>query len=78
MRIWLNPDKLQGYGLSATQVAERHQRQNVQFAAGSLGADPADQRPGFTATVSAERCSPRRNSSATSSCAPTATAPRCA
>jgi multidrug efflux pump len=54
MRIWLNPDKLQGYNLSATQVLTALQTQNVQFAAGSLGSDPAVNGQGFSATVSAE------------------------
>ena len=54
MRIWLNPDKLQGYGLSATQVLAAIRAQNVQFAAGSLGADPAPPGQGFNATVSTE------------------------
>jgi multidrug efflux pump len=54
MRIWLNPDKLQGYGLSASQVLAAVKAQNVQFAAGSLGADPAVPGQGFSATVSTE------------------------
>ena len=54
MRVWLNPDKMQGYGLSATQVENAISAQNVQFAAGSLGADPATNGQSFTATVSAE------------------------
>jgi multidrug efflux pump len=54
MRVWLNPDKMQGYGLSASQVESAISAQNVQFAAGSLGADPATNGQGFTATVSAE------------------------
>ena len=54
VRIWLNPDKLQGYGLSASAVRDAVSSQNVQFAAGSLGADPAPADQGFTATVSAE------------------------
>ncbi|HEV2623173.1 MAG TPA: efflux RND transporter permease subunit [Frateuria sp.] len=54
MRIWLNPDKLQGYSLSATQVLNAIKAQNVQFAAGSIGADPALPGQGFTATVSTE------------------------
>ena len=54
MRIWLNPDKLQGYGLSATNVQSAISAQNVQFAAGSLGADPAPAGQQFNATVSAE------------------------
>lgn len=54
VRIWLNPDKLQGYGLAASQVYAAVAAQNVQFAAGSLGADPSPKDQGFTATVSAE------------------------
>ncbi|MEY2170196.1 MULTISPECIES: multidrug efflux RND transporter permease subunit [unclassified Rhodanobacter] len=54
MRIWLNPDKLQGYNLSASQVFAAISAQNVQFAAGSLGADPAVPGQGLTATVSTE------------------------
>ncbi|HET7299879.1 MAG TPA: efflux RND transporter permease subunit, partial [Oleiagrimonas sp.] len=54
MRIWLNPDKLHGYGLSATQVLDAIRAQNVQFAAGSVGAQPAVPGQAFTATVSAE------------------------
>ena len=54
MRIWLNPDKLHGYDLSATQVLNAVRSQNVQFAAGSIGAAPATEGQGFTANVSAE------------------------
>src|SRR5690606_35289982 len=54
MNIWLNPEKLQGYGLSATQVLAAIRAQNVQFAAGSVGSDPAPEGQAFTATVSAE------------------------
>jgi len=51
MRIWLDPDKLQSYGLSTTQVLNAVTGQNAQFAAGSLGADPAVKGQVFTATV---------------------------
>jgi The (Largely Gram-negative Bacterial) Hydrophobe/Amphiphile Efflux-1 (HAE1) Family len=54
MNIWLNPEKLQGYGLSATQVLAAVRGQNVQFAAGAIGSDPMPPGQGFTATVSAE------------------------
>jgi multidrug efflux pump len=54
MRIWLDPDKLQGYGLSTTQVLNAVNSQNAQFAAGSLGADPAVKGQVFTATVSGD------------------------
>ena len=54
VRIWLNPDKLQGYGLSTTQVLNAVSTQNAQFATGSLGADPAVKGQVFTATVSGD------------------------
>ena len=54
MNIWLDPGKLQGFGLSATQVLAAIRAQNVQFAAGSIGADPAPEGQMFTATVSTE------------------------
>src|SRR5580698_2632716 len=54
VRIWLNPDKLQGYGLSTTQVLNAISAQNAQFATGSLGADPAVKGQTFTATVSGD------------------------
>ena len=54
MNIWLDPEKLQGYGLSATQVLTAVRGQNAQFAAGAIGADPAPEGQGFTATVAAE------------------------
>ncbi len=53
MRIWLNPDKLRGYGLSASDVLDAVRNQNVQVAAGYIGAEPAPPGQGFTASVSA-------------------------
>ncbi|MEJ2380496.1 MAG: efflux RND transporter permease subunit [Gammaproteobacteria bacterium] len=53
MRIWLNPDKLRGYGLSASDVLDAVRNQNVQIAAGFIGAEPAPKGQGFTASVSA-------------------------
>ena len=53
-RIWLDPDKLHGYGLSTTQVLNAVTAQNAQFAAGSLGADPAVKGQVFTATVAGD------------------------
>jgi multidrug efflux pump len=54
MNIWLDPGKLQGYNMSATQVLSAVQAQNVQFAAGALGSDPAPQGQSFQVTVAAE------------------------
>ncbi len=54
IRIWLDTDKLQGYGLSSSQVLNAINAQNAQFATGSLGADPAVKGQTFTATVSGD------------------------
>jgi multidrug efflux pump len=54
VRVWLNPDKLQAYGLSTTQVLNAVNSQNAQFAAGSIGAEPAAKGQVFTATVSGD------------------------
>ncbi|HTX05780.1 MAG TPA: multidrug efflux RND transporter permease subunit [Steroidobacteraceae bacterium] len=55
VRIWLDPAKLQAYGLSTTQVLNAVAGQNAQFATGALGADPAVPGQGFTATVSGDK-----------------------
>lgn len=52
MRIWLNPDKLHAYGLSPTQVLAAVQNQNLQVAAGSIGAMPAVPGQQLSLTVS--------------------------
>jgi multidrug efflux pump len=54
MRIWLDADKLHGYSMSAAQALSAVQAQNVQVAAGSVGAEPATKGNGFTAPVIAE------------------------
>src|SRR3546814_19103354 len=51
MNIWLNPDKLRGYGLSASPVLAAVRGPNVPFAAASVGAEPAPEDQAFTATV---------------------------
>ena len=40
MRIWMNPDKLAQYGMTANEVVAKLQQQNVQVAAGSIGSSP--------------------------------------
>jgi multidrug efflux pump len=55
VRIWLDPSKLQAYGLSTTQVLNAVNAQNAQFATGAIGADPAIKGQGFTAAVSGDR-----------------------
>ena len=54
MHIWLNPDQLRAYGLSASQVLQAVRGQNVQFSAGSVGGEPSPETQMFTASVSAE------------------------
>ena len=54
MNIWLDPGKLQGYGLSASQALAAVRGQNVQFAAGSVGASPSPKDQMVMATVTAE------------------------
>ncbi len=41
MRLWLDPAKLQAYGLTANDVTSALQEQNVQVAAGAIGQPPA-------------------------------------
>ena len=54
MRIWVDPQKLKGYNLSFTDVSAAINAQNAQISAGSLGALPAVEGQGFTATITAE------------------------
>jgi multidrug efflux pump len=54
MRIWLNPDKLRSFRMSAADVLARVRGQNVQFATGSLGEQPAITGQQVVAQVSAE------------------------
>jgi HAE1 family hydrophobic/amphiphilic exporter-1 len=51
MRIWLKPDKLAQLGLSATDVTNALQEQNVQISAGSVGAPPQTGQQVFEYTV---------------------------
>jgi HAE1 family hydrophobic/amphiphilic exporter-1 len=53
MRVWLQPDKLARLGITATDVINAMQAQNVQVAAGSVGAppQPKDQAFEYTAFV---------------------------
>ena len=44
MRLWLDPDRLAGRGITAGEVVGALREQNVQVAAGQIGAQPA--RPG--------------------------------
>jgi multidrug efflux pump len=54
MRIWLDPGKLQGFGLTAADALAAVRGQNVQFAAGSIGGAPALPGQAIQASISAE------------------------
>jgi HAE1 family hydrophobic/amphiphilic exporter-1 len=51
MRIWLDPRKLQFYGLGASDITTAVANQNVQVPAGSVGAEPAPPKTQDTINV---------------------------
>jgi hydrophobic/amphiphilic exporter-1 (mainly G- bacteria), HAE1 family len=51
MRIWLQPDKMAQLGLTATDVISALQEQNLQIAAGSVGASPQQGNQAFEYSV---------------------------
>jgi multidrug efflux pump len=51
MRIWLNPDKLNGLKLTPTDVIAAVQEQNAQVAAGQIGAPPINRQQQFQYTI---------------------------
>jgi hydrophobic/amphiphilic exporter-1 (mainly G- bacteria), HAE1 family len=51
MRIWLKPDKLAQLGLTASDITNALQEQNVQISAGSVGAPPQNSLQAFEYTV---------------------------
>ncbi len=55
MRIWLQPDKLAAYGLTAIEVIGAVQEQNLVVPGGQLGADPAVPGTQNTYTVQLQR-----------------------
>jgi len=54
MRIWLNPDQMRSFRLSASEVLAAVRSQNVQFATGAIGAAPSAPEQQINAPVSAE------------------------
>ena len=54
MRIWLDPDKLNRFGLTTGDVTSAIQAQNTQVSAGQLGGAPAVPGQGFSATITAQ------------------------
>ena len=53
MRIWLDPDKLKQRSLTTADVVAAIKEQNVQVAAGQIGAPPAPAGTAYQFTVSA-------------------------
>jgi len=53
MRVWLDPAKLEYYGLTTTDVLTAVQGQNAQVVAGQLGAPPVPSNQPFQFTVNA-------------------------
>ncbi len=51
MRLWLEPNKLAGLGMQASDVINAVREQNVQVAAGKLGAEPAPDNAQFEYTL---------------------------
>ena len=54
LRIWLDPQKLSGYGMTAGDVVEALREQNVQVSGGSIGAPPIDDGTAFQYTVTTQ------------------------
>jgi multidrug efflux pump len=54
MRVWLDPDKLAGRSLTATDVVRAIREQNLQVAAGTLGAPPAPTDTTFQLSINAQ------------------------
>src|SRR3546814_2239495 len=65
MRIWVDPDKLVGYGLSMSDVNAAINQQNVLISGGILGSppNPDGQRVPAPIVVTGDRKSTRLNSS---------------
>jgi multidrug efflux pump len=51
MRIWLDPAKLDNYGLTSVDVANAIKSQNIQVASGELGGEPAVRGQQLNATI---------------------------
>ncbi|MFD2113227.1 efflux RND transporter permease subunit [Thiorhodococcus fuscus] len=54
MRIWLDPNRLNQYGLTPADVAKAIEAENAQVSAGQLGGIPAEEGQQLTATVNVQ------------------------
>ena len=53
MRVWLDPNRVASYGLSAADVVNAIREQNLQVAAGTVGAPPMNDPVAYQLTVTA-------------------------
>ncbi|HEV2676037.1 MAG TPA: multidrug efflux RND transporter permease subunit [Aliidongia sp.] len=54
MRVWLDPEKLASRGMTAGDIVAALKEQNVQVAAGQLGAPPVDGKADFQISINAQ------------------------
>lgn len=54
MRVWLDPDKMRERGITASDVEQAIQSQNIDMSAGSVGANPAPSGQQFTYTLTTQ------------------------
>ncbi len=54
LRVWLDPERLSAFGLTAADAVKALQEQNVQVSGGSLGQPPANAGNSFQFTVSTQ------------------------
>lgn len=54
MRIWLNPQKMALYGVTVSDITSAIKGQNLQAAAGTIGANPAESTQQFQYTVTVQ------------------------
>jgi len=54
LRLWLDPEKLSSFGLSAGDVVRAVQEQNVQVSGGALGQEPTNAGNAFQITVTTQ------------------------
>src|SRR6478609_2788430 len=54
LRIWLDPDKLTAYGMTASDIVQALREQNVQVSGGSVGAPPSASDNAFEYTVTTQ------------------------
>src|SRR5262245_8885346 len=54
LRVWLDPEKLSSFGMTASDVVQSLREQNVQVSGGSIGAPPAGDANAFQYTVTTQ------------------------